>query len=58
MVSWSFKGQIDGFEWKYKGKCVDETTGETATATKQSRGGAIEHSMKDLFQKLASMNAL
>ncbi|XP_078315567.1 uncharacterized protein LOC144619977 [Crassostrea virginica] len=58
MVNWSFKGQLMGFEWKYIGICVDQATGETATAVKQSRDGSIEHSMRDLFQKLAARNAL
>ncbi|XP_061192405.1 uncharacterized protein LOC133200640 [Saccostrea echinata] len=58
IVKWSFKGQIMGFEWKYIGICVDQATGETATAVKQSRDGSIEHSMRDLFQKLAARGAL
>ncbi|VDI73559.1 Hypothetical predicted protein [Mytilus galloprovincialis] len=58
IVSWSFKGQVIGIEWKYIGICVDRATGETTTAITQSKGGAIEHSMKDLFQRLASKNAL
>ena len=57
-MNWSFKGQLMGFEWKYIGICVDQATGETATAVKQSRDGSIEHSMRDLFQKLAARNAL
>uniref|UniRef100_A0A8W8JMD5 Uncharacterized protein n=1 Tax=Magallana gigas TaxID=29159 RepID=A0A8W8JMD5_MAGGI len=58
MVNWSYKGQFMGFEWKYIATCVDQATGETATAVKQSRAGAIEHAMRDLFQRLAARNAL
>lgn len=58
IVTWTFKGQLMGFEWKYIGVCVDKSTGETTTAIKQSKGGAIEHSMRDLFQRLAARNAL
>lgn len=47
-----------GFEWKYIGICVDKATGETTTAIKTSRGGAIEHSMRDLMAKLAARGAL
>ncbi|XP_048771663.2 uncharacterized protein LOC125677577 [Ostrea edulis] len=58
IVTWTFKGQLMGFEWKYIGVCVDKSTGETTTAIKQSKGGAIEHSMRDLFQRLAARKAL
>uniref|UniRef100_A0A8W8JRU9 Uncharacterized protein n=2 Tax=Magallana gigas TaxID=29159 RepID=A0A8W8JRU9_MAGGI len=58
VINWSFKGQLMGIEWKYIGICVDQATGETATAVKQSRAGSIEHSMRDLFQRLAARNAL
>ena len=58
MVKWSFQGQLMGFEWKYIGIAVDTSTGETCTAVKQSRAGAIEHSMRDLFGRLAARNAL
>ncbi|XP_052708919.1 uncharacterized protein LOC128183801, partial [Crassostrea angulata] len=58
IVNWSFKGQRMGFEWKYIGICVDQATGETTTVVKQSRAGSIEHSMRDLFQRLAARNAL
>lgn len=58
MVSWSFKGQMMGFQWKYIGLCVDTTTGETGTAVTASRDGAIKHSTKDLFQKLTAKNLL
>uniref|UniRef100_A0A8W8JLD3 Uncharacterized protein n=1 Tax=Magallana gigas TaxID=29159 RepID=A0A8W8JLD3_MAGGI len=58
MVNWSFKGQFMGFQWKYIGICVDQTTVETATAVKQSSAGSLEQSMRDLFQRLAARNAL
>ena len=57
-MNWSFKGQLMGLKWKYIGICVDQATGETATAVKHSRTGSIEHSMRDLFQKLGARGAL
>lgn len=47
-----------GFEWKYIGVCVDRCTGETTTSVTQSKGGAIEHCLRDLFQKLAAKQEL
>jgi hypothetical protein len=58
MVTWSFKGQMMGFQWKYIGICVDTTSGETGTAITESRDGAIKHATKDLFGKLSARNLL
>ncbi|XP_061180310.1 uncharacterized protein LOC133188844 isoform X1 [Saccostrea echinata] len=57
-VNWSFKGQMMGFQWKYIGVCVDSCTGQSATSVTHSRDGAIEHCLRDLFQKLSSKNEL
>ncbi|XP_061180309.1 uncharacterized protein LOC133188843 [Saccostrea echinata] len=58
IISWNFKGQLMGFEYKYLGVCVDRCTGETTTSITQSKGGAIEHCLSDLFQKLSAKHEL
>ncbi|XP_052710651.1 uncharacterized protein LOC128185023 isoform X1 [Crassostrea angulata] len=58
IVSWSFKGKLMGFKWKYIGICVDQATGTTTTSVTKGRAGAIEHCLKDLFQKIGARQEL
>uniref|UniRef100_K1PJH9 Uncharacterized protein n=1 Tax=Magallana gigas TaxID=29159 RepID=K1PJH9_MAGGI len=58
IVSWSFKGKLMGFKWKFIGICVDQATGTTTTSVTKGRAGAIEHCLKDLFQKIGARQEL
>jgi hypothetical protein len=58
MVTWSYEGHFHKWKWKYKGRCVDQSTGEVGKSHTNSRVGAIEHAFRDLVQKLVARNAL
>ncbi|XP_034334369.2 uncharacterized protein [Magallana gigas] len=58
IVSWSFTGKLMGFKWKYIGICVNQATGTTTTSVTKGRAGAIEHCLKDLFQKIGARQEL
>lgn len=57
-VSWSFTGKLMGIKWKYIGVCVDQATGMTTTSVKNSRGGSVEHCLREVFQKLSARQEL
>ncbi|XP_052807426.1 uncharacterized protein LOC128236545 [Mya arenaria] len=51
-ISWSFKGMMVGFHWKYMGICTDSKTGHTETVFMESRGGAMDHCLTNLIGRL------
>ncbi|XP_052807427.1 uncharacterized protein LOC128236546 [Mya arenaria] len=51
-ISWSFKGKMIGFQWKYMGICTDSKTGHTETVFMESRGGALDHCLTNLIGRL------
>ncbi|XP_061180311.1 uncharacterized protein LOC133188844 isoform X2 [Saccostrea echinata] len=57
-IHWKFNGKISGLKWKYAGKCSDSCTGLSAKSTTHSRDGAIEHCLRDLFDRLSARNEL
>lgn len=52
VINWSFKGGFSGFRWKYTGTCTDSCTKQTETVKKNSRGGAVEHCIQNLMNKI------
>lgn len=53
-INWSYQGMIKGLEWKYMGVCTDSCTKEVETVFTKSRGGAVEHCLKNLLTRVAA----
>ncbi|XP_013420245.1 uncharacterized protein LOC106180713 [Lingula anatina] len=47
-----------GFKVRWMGVCVDTCTGVTSVSKKNSRSGALEHCLEDIYTKMARRGLL
>ncbi|XP_053396366.1 uncharacterized protein LOC128546111 [Mercenaria mercenaria] len=53
VINWCYYGMLKGIYWKYMGVCTHPCTQEAEAVFYESRGGAVEHCLRNLMKKIS-----